>query len=69
VSNPFMRRLRVTQTTVKNGKVMLTMTRSRYLVVTINGTANFFVPNASDEALADALLMIMTYDPEKACGV
>lgn len=55
--------------TQKTGKstVMLTMTRERHLVVTINGMANFFVQNATDDALADALLMIMTYDPDKGC--
>lgn len=48
--------------------VGLTMTRDRHLVVTIGGTANFSIRNATDEALADALLMIMTYDPDTGTG-
>lgn len=60
--------------TQRNAKstVAVTMTRGRYLGLTVTstegpGTASFVVQNATEEALADTLLMIMTYDPEKGC--
>lgn len=48
------------------------MTRGRYLGITVtskarSAKASFVVQNATEEALTDILLMIMTYDPEKGC--
>jgi hypothetical protein len=48
------------------------MTRGGYLGITVTdkahcGRAGFVIPNATDAALADALLMITTYDPDKGC--
>jgi len=43
------------------------MTHSGYLSVSV-GLADFNTLNATDDALVDILLMIMTYDPEKGCG-
>jgi len=52
--------------------IAVTMTRGRYLGITVTSKAHsdkagFVIQNATDEALADALLMIMTYDPDKGC--
>jgi len=61
-----------TQDTGKS-TVALTMTSGRYLGITVTSKAHsedkasFVIQNATDEALADALLMIMTYDPDKGC--
>lgn len=60
--------------TQQNAKstIAVTMTSGRYLGITVTSKessdkASFVVQNATEEALADALLMIMTYDPKKGC--
>lgn len=43
----------------------VTMLTSRYVVVTVGHVANFSILKATDEMLADLLLMLVTYDSEK----
>lgn len=55
-----------------NGTIAVTMTDGRYLGITVtrkghSGSASFVIQNATEQALADALLMVMTYDPDKGC--
>jgi hypothetical protein len=38
---------------------------SKYVVVTVGHVANFSILKATDEMLADLLLMLVTYDSEK----
>jgi len=43
----------------------VTMLTSKYVVVTVGHVASFSILKATDEMLADLLLMLVTYDSEK----